>query len=93
MAIHAMYPVVDADELELEVNQQFGCNITNIRNLLFYDQYYNDSYMLFDYFDQEEYFDWMDPAEEETIRLRNLVRAYLQDTIPDYEMVLVNVTW
>ena len=93
MAIYTLYPVVDADELEHEVNLQFDCDITNIRNLLFGDSYSNDSYMLFDYFDQEEYFDWMGPADEEAIRLRNLVRAYLQDTIPDYEMVLVNVSW
>ena len=93
MAIYTLYPVVDADELERAVNQQFDCGIDEIRNLLFDDDYQNDSYKLFDYFDMEEYFDWMGPADEEAIRLRNLVRAYLQDTIPDYEMVLVNVSW
>ena len=93
MAIYTLYPVVDADELERAVNQQFGCEIDEIRNLLFDDDYQNDSYKLFDYFDMEEYFDWMGPADEEAIRLRNLVRVYLQDTIPDYEMVLVNVGW
>ena len=93
MAIHTLYPVVDAWDLEQAVNTQFDCGITNIRNLLFDDNYQNDSYMLFDYFDMEEYFDWMGPVDEEAIRLRNLVRAYLKDTIPDYEMVLVNVSW
>ena len=93
MAIHAMYPVVDADELERAVNQQFDCEIGEIRNLLFGDDYSNDCYKLFDYFDMEEYFDWMGSVDEEGIRLRNLVRTYLQDAIPDYEMVLVNVSW
>ena len=93
MSIYTMYPVVDADELEHVVNQQFDCEISEIRNLLFGDDYQNDSYKLFDYFDMEEYFDWMGPVDEEAIRLRNLIRAYLQDTIPDYEMVLVNVGW
>ena len=93
MAIYTLYPVVDAWKLEHEVNLQFDCDITDICNLLFGDYYQNDSYMLFDYFDMEECFDWMEPADEEAIRLRNLVRAYLQDTIPDYEMVLVNVSW
>ena len=93
MAIYTMYPVVDAWDLEHAVNTQFDCNIENIRNLLFDDQYYNDSYQLFDFTDMEEYEDWMDPSEEEGIRLRNLVRTYLQDAIPDYELVLINVSW
>ena len=93
MAIFTMYPVVDAGDLEQAVNTQFGCDIENIRNLLFDDQYYNDSYQLFDFTDMEEYEDWMVPSEEEGIRLRNLVRTYLQDAIPDYELVLINVSW
>ena len=92
MSIYTMYPVVDADELERAVNQQFDCEISEIRNLLFGDDYQNDSYKLFDYFDMEVYegYDWQD---EEEIRLRNLVRAYLQDTIPDYQAVLIDVSW
>ena len=41
----------------------------------------------------EEYEDWMGDVDEEAIRLRNLVRAYLQDTIPDYTSVLIDVSW
>ena len=41
MAIHAMYPVVDVGELEDIVNAQFGCEIAELRNLLFDDDYNN----------------------------------------------------
>ena len=93
MAIHTMYPVVDAWDLEKAVNQQFGCGIKNIRNLLFDDDYQNDCYKAFYYADMEEYEDWMGDVDEEAIRLRNLVRAYLQDTIPNYTYVLIDVSW
>ena len=92
MAIHIMMPVVDVDELEDAVNTQFGCEIDKMRNLLFDDDYNNDSYRSFWYGQMEEYKypTWQD---EEKIRLRNLVRAYLQDTIPDYNRVLIDVSW
>ena len=94
MAIHVMYPVVDVGELEDVVNAQFGCEIAELRNLLFDDDYNNDCYKRFWYAEMEEYDErWMNPEDEEKVRLRNLVRAYLQDTIPDYVAVLIDVSW
>lgn len=93
MAIHTLYPVVDAWDLEKAVNAQFDVEIDEIRNLLFDDDYQNDCYKSFYYADMEEYQDWMGDVDEEAIRLRNLVRAYLQDTIPDYTSVLIDVSW
>ena len=92
MAIHTMMPVVDADELERAVNAQFGCEICEICNLLFGDNYTNDSYQGF-WYGELEVFHGHSWEDEEEIRLRNLVRAYLQDTIPDYSRVLVDVSW
>lgn len=92
MAIHTMMPVVDVDELEDAVNVQFGCAITEMRNLLFSDDYDNDSYQSF-WYGQMEVFKGYPWQDEERIRLRNLVRAYLQDTIPDHDRVLVDVSW
>lgn len=92
MAIHTMMPVVDVDELEDAVNAQFGCEIAEMRNLLFSDDFSNDSYQSF-WYGQMEIFEGRSWQNEEKIRLRNLVRAYLQDTIPDYDRVLVNVSW
>lgn len=93
MAIHTMYPAVDVRELELAVNLQFNAEISEMRNLLFDDYYQNDCYKLFFYGEMEEYEDWMGEVDERAIRQRNLVRAYLQDTIPDYEYVLIDVSW
>lgn len=87
-----MMPVIGASELEAAVNTQFDSDICDIANLLFGDCFINDSYKSFYYRENETYngFSWED---EEDIRYRNLVRAYLQDTIPDYDSVLINVSW
>lgn len=92
MAIHVMMPVVDVDELEDAVNAKFGCEIAEMRNLLFSDDFNNDSYQSF-WYGKMEVFEGRSWQNEEQIRLRNLVRAYLQDTIPDHDQVLVNVSW
>jgi hypothetical protein len=92
MAIHVMMPVVDVDELEDAVNAKFGCEIVEMRNLLFSDDFNNDSYQSF-WYGKVEVFEGRSWQNEEQIRLRNLVRAYLQDTIPDHDQVLVNVSW
>ena len=92
--IHTLMPVVDVGELEDAVNRQFNCEIDEMRNLLFDDDYNNDCYKRFWYGEMEKYNErWMDPEDEEKVRLRNLVRAYLQDTIPDYTAVLIDVSW
>ena len=87
-----MMPVIDASELESAVNIQFGSNICDIADLLFGDCFINDSYKSFYYRENETYngFPW---ENEEDIRHRNLVRAYLQDVIPDHDRVLIDVSW
>lgn len=92
MAIHVMMPVVDVSELEDAVNTRFGCEITEMRSLLFSDDFSNDSYQSF-WYGKMEVFEGRSWQNEEQIRLRNLVRTYLQDTIPDYDRVLVDVSW
>ena len=88
-----MMPVVNADELEDAINLQYGeSTIDGIRSLLFSDDYYNDCYKSFYYGDLTAYNSksW---ENEEEIRLINLVKTYLQDTIPDYEVVLIDISW
>lgn len=92
MAIHIMMPVVDVSELEDAVNAKFNCEITEMRNLLFSDDFNNDSYQSF-WYGKMEVFEGRSWQNEEQIRLRNLVRTYLQDTIPDHDRVLVDVSW
>ena len=92
MNIFTMYPVVDYNNLKAAVNLQFNTDIEDICQLLFGDDYMNDSYKRFYFSGMEEYhgYSW---ENEENIRLRNLVRAYLKDTLPDYEYVLIDVSW
>ena len=94
MSLITMLPTVNAFELEKAVNIQYGLNIDNIHELLFDDHYYNDTYSSFDIDEEEEYNEeYMDPKEEERIRLRNLIRGYLKDILPDWEYVLVDTSW
>lgn len=89
-SIVQMYPVIDADDLQREVNRYFGCDIDEIRNLLFDDDYNNDSYKNF-FFDELEV-----PEEEEgeeKVTLRNLVRRYLKVHVPNYCSVIIDVSW
>ena len=91
MSMFAIYPTVDYITLQDAVNLQFGTNIDNLCVLLF-DDFANDSYKSF-YYDEMEVFEGHPWQKEEDIRLRNLVRAYLQDVLPDYNCVLIDVSW
>ena len=91
--IYTMYPVIDVTDLEDAIRIQFGVDVEDeMRNILFGDEYQNDCYKSYYFADDEEYTgeSWQD---EEKIRIRNLVNAYLRDILPDYERVLVDVTW
>ena len=80
MSLYTMYPVINADDLERAIELQYDIHIDDIRNLLFDDDYSNDSYKSFDLEDEYE-----NEAE--------LVRTYLKDILPDYSYVLINVSW
>lgn len=92
-----MMPVVTARDLENAINLQYGEDtIEDIVSLLFCGDYANDSYKRLCF--KEEYDDCYDPEcddpeDEEPIRLRNLVTAYLRDVLPDYDTILVDVSW
>lgn len=93
MAVYKMYPVIEVDVLENELKTQFGVDIKNeLRNILFYEDYQNDCYKRY-YFEDDEEFHGYAWEDEERIRIRNLVNAYLRDILPDYTCVLVDVTW
>ena len=91
--IYTMYPVIDVCDLEDELKTQFDVDIEGeLRNILFGDDYQNDCYKSYCFEDDEEYTGetW---ENEEEIRIRNLVNAYLRDILPDYTHVLIDVTW
>ena len=92
MAIFTMAPIVGVNDLEDAVNAQFGCDIEDMRELLFGDEYSNSCHKTF-WYDEDEVYTGSIYQDEEEIRLRNLVCAYLRDALPDYCYVLVDVSW
>jgi hypothetical protein len=93
MAIYKMYPVIEVYVLEDELKTQFGVDVEGeLRNILFYEDYMNDCYKSYYFADDEEYTgkSWQN---EERIRVRNLVNAYLRDILPGRERVLIDVSW
>jgi hypothetical protein len=88
-----MMPVVDIDELENVVNFRYGeGTIEDMRNLLFGDDYSNDCCKPF-YYDELKVYNGYPWENEKKIRLINLVKTYLQYTLPDYDSVLIDVSW
>ena len=93
MSKHIMMPVIAIEDLEDEIQRQFDVDVEGeLSNILFGTEYMNDCYKRYYFRDDEEYhgYDWED---EEKIRIRNLVNTYLRDTIPDYDTILVDVSW
>lgn len=89
---YIMYPTIYATTLETRVNQQFDVHIKDIADLLFEGNYHNDSYKYF-YFGELDEYHGLPWEDEEQIRLTNLVKTYLKDTLPQYDAVLIDVSW
>lgn len=93
MTVYEMFPVIEVGVLEDEIKTQFGVDVEGeLSNILFGDNYQNDCYKSYCFEDDEEFcgYAW---ENEEHIRIRNLVNAYLRDILPDYTRVLIDVTW
>ena len=91
MSIFTMHPVVNYKTLKDAVNLQFDTYIDDICELLFDDDYINNSYKGF-YFDEMEVYNGYFWENEEDIRLKNIVRAYLKDILPNYKYVLIDIS-
>ena len=93
MAVYEMRPVIEIYVLEDELKTRFGVDVEGeLRNILFYEDYMNDCYKSYYFADDEEYTgkSWQN---EERIRVRNLVNAYLRDILPGHDSVLIDVSW
>ena len=93
MAAYEMKPVIEIGVLEDEIKTQFNVEVrSELSSILFGTDFMNDCYKSYYYADDEEYTGkfWQD---EEQIRIRNLVNAYLRDILPDYDCVLIDVSW
>lgn len=74
--------VVDADNLQREVEMRFGVDIGEIRQLFWEGDFMNDCYKYLS-FEEDDEDDWM----------RDLVYQYLREQFPDRNSILVDVSW
>ena len=90
-SIFSIVPVVGVEDLEKAINIQFNIDL-DLRALLFDEYHFNECYKKFNYRVCETYTgeSWQD---EEHIRYINLVKTYLQDTLPDYNEIIIDVSW
>ena len=89
-----LVPVVKARDLEALLSEKANINVDEIRSLLFYDEYVNDSYKNL-YFADDESADGWDPtpAQIKEMKARNALFALLREEFPDREDILVDVSW
>ena len=93
MTVYRMKPVTGIKVLEHEICAQFNVNIReDLCFILFGDDYINDCYKRYYFAEDEEYkgYSW---ENEEHIRIRNLVNAYLRDILPGHDSILIDVSW
>ena len=83
-------PVVDMFELEEAINLQYGTDIELIP--LFFEDTSNDCYQDLHYGDDDVYYGlpWQDEAR---VMQKNLVRGFMRDTFPDFNSVIVHISW
>lgn len=84
-------PVVNIDELENEINRQYDVDY-DLRNMLFFDEYVNDCYKMF-YYEDLEVYEGKPWQNADAITCRNAVKTYLQDILPNYKCILLDVSW
>lgn len=91
---YRLCPVIDIDELErcvsIDTKRKFK---TDFRQLLFDDNYMNDVYVSHYFMEDAEYhgYSWQDPVKIEEL---NLVNKFLRENFaPEYDSILVDVSW
>lgn len=93
---YEILPVVSDTELQEALELQFGPDIMGqnefMANVLFGDDYNNDSCKYYS-FKEDEVYEGKIWQKEEHILIRNCLNAMLRDMFPNYERILVDVTW
>lgn len=89
-----MRPVIDIWSLadELEDRYHWGLEAYSVCQLMFGDQYYNDSFKSY-WFAEDDIFRGYSWQNETRIAQRNLINSFLRDLLPDHERVLIDVSW
>lgn len=89
-----LVPVVRARDLEVLLSEKANIDVCEIRSLLFYDDYVNDSYKSLYFADDESADGWEPtPTQIEEMKARNALFALLREEFPDREDILVDVSW
>ena len=74
-------------DLEEALVQQYGSEeFSDLRNILFYEDFMNDCYKQY----------WFDDDYNENVEngaILNCVNTFLRDAFPDEERVLIDVSW
>ena len=82
-----MMPVISASELERELEIEFG-TIIEVAPTLFDTDFQNDCYKLL-FIDENSYLE----AHDEGGYKRELIIGYLREAMPNYDKVLIDVSW
>lgn len=93
---YEMMPVIDAEDLREALELQFGPDVMGnedfMANVLFGDEYNNDSCKRYN-FSEDEVYEGHSWQNEERIRICNCVNVMLRDVFPDHHTILVDVSW
>ena len=91
---YSVYPIVDINDLAraLKLHYEIDMDGYELSTFLFGDDYTNDCYKSF-YYDEMEVYEGKSWQNEERIRIKNCLCSILQDTIPGYKSVLIDVSW
>lgn len=91
---YEMRPVIDIYSLTdaLEEKYHWGLESHEVCQLMFNDEYVNDSYKSYGYSQDEKYegYPWQ---SESRIGFQNMIKQFLREAIPGHTRVLVDVSW
>ena len=87
-----MKPVVSIYDLEDILHSEFGIKVDNLTEILFGDNYSNDCYKSY-FYDEREVYEGKFWQNKEHIEIRNKLSDYLEAEFPNYNCVLVDITW
>ena len=89
-----MKPVIDIWSLTeaLEAQYHWGLDAHTICQMMFRDEYYNNSFKSY-WFAGDELFRGYSWQNETKITQENLIRSFLRDLLPNHERVLIDVSW
>ena len=89
-----MRPVIDIWSLSDALEDQYHWELDThtVCQMMFGDEYCNDSFKNYWFAEDEEYkgFSWQN---ETRIMQENLIKSFLRDLLPGHERVLVDVSW